>query len=307
MAKPKKTPVIWRVSDGRAGHDTQSKGLIKALNSIKPCYCHDIKLADGKPSLLDFFLKKFPAPKELPDPDIIVGAGRGTHLPLLCAKRSRGGKTIVIMKPSIPASCFDFCFIPEYDNPRMADNIVVTKGMINNIIPSVEQINNRGLILIGGPSKHFHWDSKHTIQQIKEILTTHIDVQWEISDSARTPHATSNLLKTLHESNAEYKNYSGTGSGWVARQLSLVTNVWVSMDNISMIYESLTSGAAVGLLDVPTKNTSKLSNNIASLVEEKMVTPYSKWFVERTLNKPITVLNEAKRCAERLHEAGFLS
>jgi len=304
--KSTQTPVIWRISDGKPGHDSQSKGLVKALNLIKPCDCHDIKLADKKPGLLDLLLKKFPTTEGLPDPDMIIGAGHETHLPLLCAKRARGGKTIIIMNPSIPANWFDFCFIPEHDNPKIADNILTTKGAINCISPSSEQADNRGLILIGGPSRHFYWDNEYLLQQIKEILTVSADIKWEISDSSRTPEITRDLLKALQESNAEYKNYSSTGPAWVATRLNLAANVWVSMDSVSMVYESLTSGAAVGLLDVPTRNTSKLSNNIAGLVEDKMVTPYSKWLSEQKLSRPPVLLNEAKRCAERLHECGLL-
>jgi len=302
----KQTTASWRISDGKPGHDSHSKGLVKALNLIKPCDCHDIKLADKRPGLLDLLFKKFPDVNDLPDPDMIIGAGHETHLPMICAKRARGGKTIIIMKPSLPASCFDFCFIPEHDAPKMAGNILSTKGAINCISPSSEQADNRGLILIGGPSRHFYWDNEYLLQQIKEILTVSADIKWEISDSSRTPEITRDLLKALQESNAEYKNYSSTGPAWVATRLNLSANVWVSMDSVSMVYESLTSGAAVGLLDVPTRNTSKLSNNIAGLVEDKMVTPYSKWLSEQKLSRPPVLLNEAKRCAERLHECGLL-
>jgi hypothetical protein len=300
------TPVIWRISDGRPGHDSQSKGLVKALNLIKPSDCHDIKLADSKPSLLDLILKKFPVSEGLPDPDMIIGAGHETHLALLCAKRARGGKTIVIMKPSISASYFDFCFIPEHDSPKIVDNILSTKGAINCITPSSEQADNRGLILIGGPSRHFYWDEEYLLQQLNEILTTHADITWEISDSSRTPETTRGLLSALQYPNAEYKSCSSKGPAWIARRLSLAANVWASMDSVSMVYEALTSGAAVGLLDVPAKGASKISNNIAGLVEDKMVTPYSKWLSERKLSKPPVLLNEAKRCAERLHESGLL-
>ena len=300
------TPVIWRISDGRPGHDSQSKGLVKALNQIRPCDCHDINLADGKPGLLDLLFKKFPATEDLPDPDMIIGAGHETHLPLLCAKRARGGKTILIMKPSIPASYFDFCFIPEHDNPKIADNTLTTKGAINCINPSTEQMKDRGLILIGGPSRHFYWDDEYLLQQLNEILTTHADIKWEISDSSRTPETTKNLLAALQKPNAEYKSCSSKGPAWIARRLNLAANVWASMDSVSMVYEALTSGAAVGLLDVPARGTSKISNNIAGLVEDKMVIPYSKWLAERKLSRPPILLNEAKRCAELLHESGLL-
>ena len=237
---------------------------------------------------------------------MIIGAGHETHLSLLCAKRARGGKTIVIMKPSIPASYFDFCFIPEHDAPKIADNIFTTKGAINCIAPSTEQAKDRGLILIGGPSRHFYWDDEYLLQQLNEILATHTDINWEISGSSRTPVTTKDLLEALQKHNAEYKDCLSKGPAWIARRLNLAANVWVTMDSVSMVYESLTSGAAVGLLDVPASNTSKLSDNIEGLVEDKMVTPYSRWLSERKLGRPPVLLNEAKRCAEWLHECGLL-
>lgn len=304
--EPTQTPIIWRISDGKPGHDSQSKGLVKALNLIKPCDCHDIILADKKHGLLNLLLKKFPTTEILPDPDMIIGAGHETHLPLLCAKRARGGKTIIIMNPSVPAGWFDFCFIPEHDNPKMADNVLTTKGAINCITPSTEQVHDRGLILIGGPSRHFNWDNEYLLQQLKEIISTHADIEWEITDSARTPETTRNLLATLHEPNAKYKDCSSTGAAWVAGRLNRAANAWVSMDSVSMIYESLTSGAAVGILEVPAREPGKLTNNIAGLVEDNMVTPFSKWQNQRKLNQPPVLLHEAKRCAERLQEYGLL-
>jgi uncharacterized protein len=305
-AENKQTHVIWRISDGKTGHGSQSKGLVKALNQIQPCDCHDIELSDGKNGMLDFLFKHFPLGKELPDPDIIIGAGHETHFPLLCAKRARGGKTIVVMKPSIPTSYFDFCFIPEHDSPKTANNILATKGAINCISTSTEQMNDHGLILIGGPSRHFCWDTEYLLQQINEIIETHRDIKWEISDSARTPEETSRALAKLHEPNVEYKNLSSTGAAWLGRRLNLAANVWVSADSVSMIYESLTSGAAVGLLDVPTQSSSKLTDNIAGLVENSMVTPYNAWLTKRKLNKPSVQLNEASRCAEYLYSSVLL-
>ena len=300
------TNVIWRISDGRDGHDTQSKGLVKALNLIKPCDCYDIDIHDHKQGIWHLLLKKFATIAHYPNPDIIIGAGHHTHLPMLCAKRAYGGKSIVIMKPGLPVNWFDFCLIPEHDNPKIADNILTTKGAINCITPSTEHVSNRGLILIGGPSRHFYWDANHLLQQLSEILKTHIDIKWEISDSARTPEETRKALTALQEPNAKYYTYSSTGPTWLTERLGLAENVWVSMDSVSMIYESITSGATVGLLDVPARGAGKLTNNIADLVENRMATPYNKWLVSRKLGKSQALLNESRRCAEYIYEIGLL-
>lgn len=302
----KHMPVVWRISDGRSGHDSQSKGLLEALMLIKPCDCYEIMLTGRKLAGLDFLFKRFPPGERLPSPDIIIGSGHHTHLSMLCAQRARGGKTIVIMKPSLPADCFDLCIIPEHDNPKVANNIFTTKGAINCITPAEKQADDRGLILIGGPSKHFYWDNDYLLQQLNEILGTHKEITWKITDSPRTPETTKQSLLAMQTPNADYINYQQTDDTWVARQLHHTASVWVSADSVSMIYESLTSGAAVGLLDVPAHGKSKLNINIAGLVEDKMVTPYNKWLDVRKLEKPPVLLNEARRCAEHLYASGLL-
>ncbi|MEM6998467.1 MAG: ELM1/GtrOC1 family putative glycosyltransferase, partial [Pseudomonadota bacterium] len=103
---------IWRISDGKPGHDSQSIGLCNAIEKLKECKRFDITVISSIAHYKNFVLKKFPAGNNLPDPDIIIGAGHGTHFPLLCATRARQGKSIVLMKPSLPLSFFDLCIIP---------------------------------------------------------------------------------------------------------------------------------------------------------------------------------------------------
>ncbi|NIO88165.1 MAG: nucleoside-diphosphate sugar epimerase, partial [Candidatus Aminicenantes bacterium] len=79
----------------------------------------------------------------------IIGAGHGTHFPMLCAQRARGGKTIVIMKPGLPYSWFDYCLIPEHDKPPRKKNIITTRGAINTITPTNNHSIDQGMIMIG--------------------------------------------------------------------------------------------------------------------------------------------------------------
>ena len=91
-AHPATARVVWRFSDGKAGHDSQSQGLVDALQRCMDIDCYDIAVAKG--AALDWLRQRFPAGELLPDPWLVIGAGHATHLPLLAARRARGRKKL---------------------------------------------------------------------------------------------------------------------------------------------------------------------------------------------------------------------
>lgn len=289
--------VIWRIFDGKPGHDNQSRGLVNALCRLESCSSHDLAADSLKPGLLQFFVNRFPAGDHLPRPDLIIGAGHRTHLPVLCARRAHGGKSVIIMRPSLPLRWFDFCLVPDHDQPEPAGNIIITRGAITTILPSREHDDRAGLILVGGPSRHFHWNEQEIMDQIQAILRRDTMITWQIGDSPRTPPATSNALARLRFRQMTFHPRQSTGVDWVAKQLAQAGRVWVSADSVSMIYESLTAGAATGVLSVPVKMPGKLTHITDTLIADGMVTPFPDWWNGRPLAPPPSVIDEATRCA----------
>ena len=173
--------VVWRFSDGKAGHDSQSLGLVDALKRQTPIECYDIPVLPG--AGLDWMLGRFPAGSLLPDPWLAIGAGHSTHLPLLSAKRARGGKAAVLMSPDLPKSLFDLCVIPEHDRPAAAENILVTCGSLNRMQPVYASGSNRGLLLVGGPSRHYRWDHCRVAEQVARVIRYSSVRDWVLSTS----------------------------------------------------------------------------------------------------------------------------
>ncbi|MBI4005554.1 MAG: mitochondrial fission ELM1 family protein [Gammaproteobacteria bacterium] len=297
--KPK-TFIIWRISDGRPGHDTQSRGLVNALKQLASCICHDIEARNLTSGVLQYILRRYPPGMHLPDPDLIIGAGHRTHLSMLCAQHARGGQTVVIMKPSFPVGWFDCCLIPDHDNPPDDKSIFVTRGAINMVAFSRQHHDNEGLILIGGPSRHYRWDNDAILNQINIILEHFSQVSWKITDSPRTPDITRNSLTGLNCQNALFFSHKTTVPGWVAARLAHAGKVWVSEDSISMIYESLTSGASTGILRVPIEKHGKIFYAIQTLKDKDMITTFDAWRNGDPLAPPVEVLDEAKRVANYL-------
>ena len=294
--------VVWRIFDSRRGHDTQSLGLINALSRRVSCVSHDIPASSLNFWFWQFLLKKYPPGYGLPKPHLIIGAGHHTHLSMLCARHAYDGRIVVIMNPSLPVHCFDFCLIPDHDNPRITDRVIVTRGAINAIVPKANHDQTCGLIMVGGPSRHYAWDDVSLLEQINLVLKKSEGVIWHITDSPRTPDSTSNKLVNLKSPGVTYHSFMDTGPDWVTNQLLDAGYVWVSEDSMSMIYESLTAGAATGLLRVPVKRQGKLTKCIQSLIVNNMITSFDDWEKNGLLAPPADTLNEASRCAEYLLE-----
>jgi hypothetical protein len=66
-----------------------------------------------------------------------------------------------------------------------------------------------------------------------------------------------------------------------------------------MVYEALTSGAAVGLLTVPWRNArDRLARGVEQLVQDGLVTPFADWQQGRVLTPPAAPFDESARCAQ---------
>ncbi|MBT6392297.1 MAG: nucleoside-diphosphate sugar epimerase, partial [Nitrosomonadales bacterium] len=146
---------IWLIKDNKRGHDKQSEALANAIRAISNVEIIQIKYQTVWGLLFDSFLvfmgKKIARKK----PDLIIGAGHSTHARMIVSKLFFGGRTIVIMKPSLPIFCFDLCLIPSHDRPKVKSNVIKTNGAINNIDNESRHSSSVGLILIGGKSKYF--------------------------------------------------------------------------------------------------------------------------------------------------------
>ena len=304
--------IVWHFSDGKAGHVNQVRGLLAALAKLAPIETHVIEVGTGfrarLGALWQWLRGSFPQGKSLPPPSLLVGAGSSTHLPLMAAKRAHGGRAIVLMKPNYPPRWFDLCIIPEHDGVgAAAANVIETRGVLNPIERSAMQRSDRGLILLGGPSKHHGWDDERIAQQVAAIIERDASVQWTLTTSRRTPASTLPRLRAISAANLTITPVDQTEKGWVAGQLKECSQAWVTEDSVSMVYESLTSGAAVGLIDVPRKGTAhgeaaRVLVGVQKLIAEGWVTPFEAWRKTGVMKRNDRALDEAARCAAIVRE-----
>lgn len=308
-------PVVWRFTDNRPGHLSQSLGLCQAIQALRAHQCIDVPAAAFAAAAGSWLCKRLPgALRALPRPDLLIGAGRRTHLPLLAARRAAGGRIIVLMRPGLPLSWFDCCILPEHDlrgneHPR---RVIASRGALNSLAAAEDHDPGQGLILVGGPSRHYAWDETGLLAMLEQILRGQPGqprVRWQISDSRRTPASTSRRLRALAGTGpARFFSHRETRTGWVPRNLGQAGSTWVTEDSMSTLCEALSSGTATGLLPVPSRaRRNKLRRCIRQLLEDDMLRDFDAWSRRGALRPPAAgPLQEAGRCAGILRQRGWI-
>jgi mitochondrial fission protein ELM1 len=294
----RRTLTAWLLRDGRPGHDSQVHGLVAALGRHADLMVSDIEV----PPLRRLLVGRDPFAGR-PAPDLLIGAGHATHLPLLFARRRHGGRSVVLMRPSLPLTWFDLCFVPEHDGVAPGPHVELTHGVVNAVQPSPGPRDGSGLLLIGGPSRHHDWDGADLLSQVGGIVTKEPDRRWTLTTSRRTPERFAAEASALGLPNLEVLPAATTPPGWLARRLATTEVAWVSEDSVSMVYEALTGGAAVGLLALPPRGgTGRVLRGLDRLLADEWVTTYARWCESGTVPPPRVGFNEAERCAIHLLE-----
>lgn len=305
--------VIYIISDGKKGHLSQTRGLATALleqAARKAPHaehsCHEVDIT-GKSWLSKLFYKG----KELdyPRPDLILCAGHSTHLAALSLARHMRCLCMVCMKPSLPTGMFDLCIMPRHDLPTgrtTAPGIFTTNGAINGIRPQPNTPKTETLILIGGPSKSYKWEEETIITQLSTIAR-HNTTPMVLTTSRRTPEDFARDVSTACPS-IRVIPVNQTGPNWVAEHLAKAAQVWVTQDSVSMVYEALSSGAPVGIIEMPAKegphkpDASRIARGLNMLIADGSVCRFTEWAKTHTLPRAASELNEADRTASYILE-----
>lgn len=297
---------ILILSDGKPGHENQSYGLGEAIGRLRPVRISVIGLA-GMKSPFARLRKALRGLKGNPAPRLLLGAGHAVHSSLLSLAIKTGAPCVVMMKPTLPATLFDLCLVPEHDLAKRQppENVVPTLGALNRVPPPNIGSRSGGLILLGGPSSSHGWDGEAVTSALEAITAAAPSRAWKITDSRRTPGGALARIAARIPALASYP-HAETGRDWLPHRLAEAEEAWVTEDSVSMIYEALSSGARVGLLPAPAlKKAGRVAKGIARLADEGFVTPFARWTPSAGLAAPPRVLREADRCASIVMERLF--
>ena len=263
--------VIWQFVDGKPGHEKQSTALVDGIEALCPVEVHDIDVRFKAMLWRQIRRHLVGGDPDLPDPDLLVGVGHRTHLPLLLARIACGGNTVVLMKPTLPHALFDLLFVPQHDRAGKRANVVRTRGVICPSATAPKEPGS-GLILLGGTSPHFEWVDGEVAEAVGAIARASPDIRWQVCDSRRTPEGLAERLPDAP--NLTFRHWRSASADFLESTLPGVQYVWVSADSASMLYESLSAGATVGVIALTPKRKggNKHAANLRELVADGYVT-----------------------------------
>jgi mitochondrial fission protein ELM1 len=304
--------------DGRAGHEKQTMGILSVLDGLTPVSVSYYQVRQQSPVAMIINTLKLLLPaggpvqkKENADTiDLIIGTGSRTHLAMLDLKKQcrrsqqRPPRAATCMSPAFwLTSGFDLIAAPLHDRPGRGDNILITVGPPNTATFSPDHDISKGLILLGGidPKSH-NWDEKRIFDMCRTICTSH-PLEWTISSSPRTPDSTCALFEELAANHADiyFFRAENTVPGWIEEEYQKNYYTWVTADSVSMVYEALSAGCAVGVLPVDWKRkNNKFERSLQHLRNNKYITSYEEWRNGSVLRPAHPPLNEAERCAREI-------
>lgn len=268
--------IIWAVSDGRAGIQTQSVGLAEALarqyRASGRAVQVEIKTIAWKgvigrlPALMNLLPRRSLTPQsdiQAPWPDIWVAAGRATLALSIRMKRWSGGKTYVvqIQDPRLPHHLFDLVVPPKHDR-LSGDNVISICGSPHRVTPE-RLVNERArfkslidplpgpliAVLIGGKSKAFDLSPERAAAMARDILDPLEQVGGSLlmTFSRRTPDKARAIL-TARLRHLPGIIWDGEGDNPYFAFLGAADVVLVTEDSTNMATEAASTGKPVFIL-----------------------------------------------------------
>jgi hypothetical protein len=180
----------------------------------------------------------------------------------------------------LPICFFDAIICPKHDQLNDSTKVLSTFGPINKINKDLAndttQAKTINLILIGGLSKHYHFDVSNIAEQIKSICTENPTEQWLLSNSPRTPLTMIDTLNKLNLDNLSIHDYKQNTMGSIQETLLKTKFTWVTPDSMSMIFEALTARSQVGLLDCKPKKITRIVKQVDNLIDQGYVISFKQ-------------------------------
>ncbi|MBR1870633.1 MAG: mitochondrial fission ELM1 family protein [Kiritimatiellae bacterium] len=278
------------LTDGKAGHENQSKALARALGcefSILP-----VKFRSPFAKALSYLLDRVSVRTMrlfeplgsfeygTAHPDIVIGTGSGTFYAAKALARKLGAKCAVVLYPrGYDIDSFDCILAPAFDHPPKARNIVEIPA---NLVAAdtafyaagekafrerhSPQLGKRACaVIVGGPNKCSSMSADWMKTQMDRIFAATPDCEHWLTTSRRTPPDVEKVLESYPFDYALF--YSKDHFNPIPAFVQLADVLYVTAESTGMLSEACTFGTAqVHALDNLNPGPSKFRDFIGLLV-----------------------------------------
>ena len=272
--------VYW-FQDSKTGHLKQVQALLDQLKKEIVLSVTPINYSNH-----ESFSEMFSDKDHADGPTILIGAGHDVYSKILQAKKylqkfiSKDIFSIAVLRPSYKLNSFDLIIAPEHDfqKRRLPKNIILFQGAL--AATSQNPIDeNKAIIAIGGPSKHYKFDQEILMKQLQYIISVHPKHEFKIYNSRRTPDSLNKKLKEElnNFSNAKFIDLNSTESDTFQDSLNKSSLKFVTPDSSNLVFEALSAMGQTYLIQIekPTYRrmfgTKKIRESMNQLVNSRRV------------------------------------
>ena len=258
------------LTDGKAGHENQSKAFARALGldfelvPVKfksPLHKALSYLLDrlgvrtvGLLQGLDDILHSSTPP--LTHSSTVIGTGSGTFYAAKALARRIGAKCGVVLYPrGYPLSSFDCILAPSFDNPAERPNVVEIPA---NLVANDAEFYEKGVasfaarhagptdslvgVIVGGPNKCSSMSADWMKARLDEIFAANRGAQMCVTTSRRTP---ADVEAVVDSYPWDYKLiYSKDHFNPIPAFVKLAKRLYVTAESTGMLSEACTFGSA---------------------------------------------------------------
>ena len=272
--------VYW-FQDSKTGHLKQVQALLDQLKkeikiSITPINCSNHESVPG--ILFD--------ESHFDGPTILIGAGHDVYSKILQAKKYIEKLTdqdifsIAVLRPSYKLNSFDLIVAPEHDFRKrlLPENVISFQGSLTTTSQSPID-ENKAIIAIGGPSKHYKFDEEILMKQIHYILSVHPKHQFKIFNSRRTPYTLNIKLKDglKNFSNVKFIDLNSPESDTFQDSINKSSLKFVTPDSSNLVFEALSANGQTYLIQIENPQyrrifgAKKIRESMSELINSKRV------------------------------------
>lgn len=251
---------ILILSDGKAGHENQSRALCAGLGVTYEVarVAYNSRFAKAASYVWDRLgirsRKWFDVTPFEGTFDAVVGAGSGTFFPAKVLARKMKLPVAVVLYPRGYQLDFDCIVAPSFDLPPTLANIVPIPVNLTNTNTAFYEAGVAAFrqrhtparaavgLIIGGPNPFARMEADDMARQFDRIFAATDGCERWITTSRRTPHAVEDLVDRLP---FDYKLiYTRDQFNPIPAFVMLCDTLFVTSDSTGMLSEAVTRGTA---------------------------------------------------------------
>ena len=254
------------LTDGKAGHENQSKAFARALGldfELVP-----VKFKSPLHKALSYLLDRLGVrtvgllqgldglSTQPPNHPTVIGTGSGTFYAAKALARRIGAKCGVVLYPrGYALSSFDCILAPSFDNPAERPNVVeipanlvandaefYEKGVASFAARHAGPTDNLVGVIVGGPNKCSSMSADWMKARLDEIFAANRGAQMCVTTSRRTP---ADVEAVVDSYPWDYKLiYSKDHFNPIPAFVKLAKRLYVTAESTGMLSEACTFGSA---------------------------------------------------------------